>query len=71
MSGTTFHTRTEPQAKLSSCIFSFLSFLTADKKTEGSEPNDSKYYQNSISSSGNPTLFNFLWKESMQKVILH
>jgi hypothetical protein len=25
------------------------SFLTADEKTEGSGPNDSKHYQNSIS----------------------
>jgi hypothetical protein len=27
-----------------------LKFLTADEKTEGSEPNGSKHYQNSISS---------------------
>jgi hypothetical protein len=39
MSETKFHTNTEPQAKLSSCIFLFLSFLTADKKAKGSGPN--------------------------------
>jgi hypothetical protein len=37
-------------AKLYSCIFWFLRFLTADKKTEESGPNGSKHYQNSISS---------------------
>jgi hypothetical protein len=36
MSETKFPTHTEPQAKLSSCTFSFLCFLTADEKTEGS-----------------------------------
>jgi hypothetical protein len=50
MSEIKFHTHTEPQAKLSSCIFKFLSFLTADGKTEGSGPNGSKHYQNSTSS---------------------
>jgi hypothetical protein len=47
MSETKFYTHTERQAKLSSCIFLFLSFLIGDEKTEGSEPNDSKHYQNS------------------------
>jgi hypothetical protein len=50
MSETKFHTQAEPQAKLSFFIFQFLSFLTVDEKTEGSGPNGSKHYQNSISS---------------------
>jgi hypothetical protein len=50
MSETKFHTSTEPQSELRSCIVWFLCFSTADKKTECSRLNGSKHYQNSVSS---------------------
>jgi hypothetical protein len=49
MSETKFHTYTELQEKLQSCMLQFVSFSTADEKTEGCELNGSEYYQNSIS----------------------
>jgi hypothetical protein len=50
ISETKFQTHTEQQAKLRSCIFWFLCFWTADKKRESSGQNDSKHFQNSVSS---------------------
>jgi hypothetical protein len=49
MSETKFLTHTEPQAKLLSFIFQFLSFSAADEKTECSELTGSNNYQNSVS----------------------
>jgi hypothetical protein len=44
LSETKFHTYMEPQAKLYSWIFYFLSFLTADKMTEGEGKSDWNNY---------------------------
>jgi hypothetical protein len=43
ISGTMFHARTEPQAKLYSREFLPLHFSTADEKTECSGPHSSKH----------------------------